>query len=99
GGVNEPGEGGPVPGGPALYSLLMALFGRSRSRPAKDAAARDLLERLRWRYFQVTPGVRFLGGVLLTGLAVSAAVVLDGPVLVVAAVGVGLLIVVHLTLR
>ncbi len=77
----------------------MALFGRSRSRPAKDAAARDLFERLRWRYFQVTPGVRFLGGVLLTGLAVSAAVVLDGPVLVVAAVGVGLLIAVHLTLR
>ncbi|TDC62122.1 AAA family ATPase [Actinomadura sp. GC306] len=77
----------------------MALFGRSRSRPAKDAAARDLFERLRWRYFQITPGVRFLGGVLLTVLAVAAAVVLDGPVLIAAAVSVLVVITVHLTLR
>ncbi|MFI0370912.1 AAA family ATPase [Actinomadura sp. 1N219] len=77
----------------------MALFGRSRSRPAKDAAARDLFERLRWRYFQVTPGVRFLGGVLLIALVVSATVVLEGPVLAAAAFSVILLIVVHLTLR
>ena len=62
---NVPRTGSPVPGGPALYSLLMALFGRSRSRPAKDAAARDLFERLRVRYFQITPGLRFLGGLLL----------------------------------
>ncbi|TDE33191.1 AAA family ATPase [Actinomadura sp. 6K520] len=77
----------------------MALFGRSRSRPAKDAAARDLFERLRWRYFQITPGVRFLGGALLTALAVAAAVVLDGPILAAAAVSVLAVIVVHLTLR
>ncbi|TDD36298.1 AAA family ATPase [Actinomadura sp. KC06] len=77
----------------------MALFGRSRSRPAKDAAARDLFERLRWRYFQVTPGVRFLGGLLLIALVVSATVVLEGPLLAAAAFSVILLIVVHLTLR
>ncbi|TMR03044.1 AAA family ATPase [Actinomadura soli] len=77
----------------------MALFGRSRSRPAKDAAARDLFERLRWRYFQVTPGVRFLGGLLLVALAVSATVVLEGPVLAAVAFPVILLVVVHLTLR
>ncbi|TDC45010.1 AAA family ATPase [Actinomadura sp. KC345] len=77
----------------------MTLFGRSRSRTAKDAAARDLFERLRWRYFQVTPGVRFLGGALLAALAVSAAVVLDGPILGAAAAAVVLLVVAHLTLR
>ncbi|MFI0485114.1 AAA family ATPase [Actinomadura sp. 9N215] len=77
----------------------MALFGRSRSRPAKDAAARDLFERLRWRYFQVTPGVRFLGGLLLVALVVSATVVVEGPVLAAVAFSVILLVVVHLTLR
>ncbi|MFI0407941.1 AAA family ATPase [Actinomadura sp. 3N508] len=77
----------------------MTLFGRSRSRPAKDAAARDLFERLRWRYFQVTPGVRFLGGVLLVALVVAATVVGEGPVLAAAAFSVILLVVVHLTLR
>ncbi|MFB4301909.1 AAA family ATPase [Actinomadura sp. NTSP31] len=77
----------------------MALFGRSRSRPAKDAAARDLFERLRWRYFQVPAGLRFLGGVLLVALVLAAMVVLDGPVLGTAAFAVILLIVVHLTLR
>ncbi|TDB89204.1 AAA family ATPase [Actinomadura sp. 7K534] len=77
----------------------MALFGSSRSRPAKDAAARDLFERLRWRYFQITPGVRFLGGVLLTALAVTVAVVVDGPILIAAAGSVLAVIVVHLTLR
>ncbi|WP_243711244.1 AAA family ATPase [Actinomadura sp. KC216] len=77
----------------------MALFGRSRSRPAKDAAARDLFERLRWRYFQITPGVRFLGGVLLIALIVAATVVGEGPVLAAAAFSVILLVVVHLTLR
>ncbi|MGP4023736.1 AAA family ATPase [Actinomadura sp. 3N407] len=77
----------------------MALFGRSRSRPAKDAAARDLFERLRWRYFQVTPGVRFLGGALFVALVLSAAVVLDGPILGAAASTVIMLVVVHLTLR
>ncbi|MBT2210989.1 AAA family ATPase [Actinomadura sp. NEAU-AAG7] len=77
----------------------MALFGRSRSRPAKGARARDLFERLRVRYFQVTPGLRFLGGVLLVALVLSAVVFLDGPVLGAAAFAVILLVVVHLTLR
>ncbi|MES9540820.1 MULTISPECIES: AAA family ATPase [unclassified Actinomadura] len=77
----------------------MALFGRSRSRPAKNAAARDLFERLRWRYFQITPGLRFLGAVLLVALVLVAAVLLDGPILGAAAFTVILLVVVHLTLR
>lgn len=77
----------------------MALFGRSRSRPAKNAAARDLFERLRWRYFQVTPGLRFLGAALLVALVLVATVLLDGPILGAAAFTVILLVVVHLTLR
>ncbi|MFA1544374.1 AAA family ATPase [Actinomadura monticuli] len=77
----------------------MALFGRSRSRPAKDAAARDLFERLRVRYFHITPGLRFLGGLLLIALVSAAAVVLDGPALVAAAGTALLLVVLHLTLR
>src|SRR5690348_7206800 len=90
-----------VPFGPVLRftRLLMALFGRSRSRPAKDAAARDLFERLRWRYFQIPAGLRFLGGVLLVALVLAAVVVAGGPVLGTAAFAVILLIVVHLTLR
>ncbi|NDU77361.1 AAA family ATPase [Actinomadura sp. DSM 109109] len=77
----------------------MALFGRSRSRPAKNAAARDLFERLRWRYFQVAPGLRFLGAVLLVALVLVATVLLDGPILGAAAFTVILLVVVHVTLR
>ncbi|RSN46787.1 AAA family ATPase [Actinomadura sp. WAC 06369] len=77
----------------------MDSFDRSRSRPATGVAARDLFERLRWRYFQVPPGLRFLGGLLLVGLVLSAMVVLDGPVLGTAAFAVILLVVVHLTLR
>ncbi|GAA4242781.1 hypothetical protein GCM10022254_77080 [Actinomadura meridiana] len=75
------------------------MFGRSRSRTAKDAAARDLFERLRWRYFQVTPGVRFLGGLVLVAMVVAATVVLDGPFLAAAAFTAILLVVFHLTLR
>ncbi|TMR31831.1 AAA family ATPase [Actinomadura geliboluensis] len=77
----------------------MALFGRSRSRPAKDAAARDLFERLRVRYFQITPGLRFLGGLLLMALLLAGTVLLEGPVLGVAVGAIVLLVVVHLTLR
>jgi SpoVK/Ycf46/Vps4 family AAA+-type ATPase len=77
----------------------MALFDRSRSRPAKDTAARDLFERLRVRYFQVTPGLRFLGGLLLIAFVLAAAVVLDGPILGAAVGAVALLVVCHLTLR
>ncbi|WP_433463070.1 AAA family ATPase [Spirillospora sp. CA-128828] len=77
----------------------MTLFGRSRSRPARGAAARDLFERLRWRYFQVTPGLRFLGALLLAALVLSATVVLEGPILGAAAFTVILLVVFHLMLR
>ncbi|MFD0684930.1 AAA family ATPase [Actinomadura fibrosa] len=77
----------------------MALFGRFRSRPPKGTAARDLFERLRWRYFQIPPGLRFLGGLFVLAVVLSATVVLDGPVLATAAFAVILVIVVHLTLR
>ncbi|WP_174550868.1 AAA family ATPase [Actinomadura latina] len=77
----------------------MALFDRSRSRPAKDAAARDLFERLRVRYFHITPGLRFLAGLVLIALALAAAVVLDGPIAGAAVGTVVVLVVVHLTLR
>jgi SpoVK/Ycf46/Vps4 family AAA+-type ATPase len=77
----------------------MALFGRSRSRPPLGTAARDLFERLRVRYFQIQPGLRFLGAVLGVALVVSVAVVLNGPVLSAAVFTVILMVVVHLTLR
>ncbi|MQY08356.1 AAA family ATPase [Actinomadura macrotermitis] len=77
----------------------MALFGGFRSRPAAATTARDLFERLRSRYFQVVPGLRFLGGVVLTVAMVALAVVLELPVAAAAAFTVILLIVAHLTLR
>ncbi|HEX2316961.1 MAG TPA: ATPase, partial [Thermomonospora sp.] len=80
----------------------MREFGGSRSRPAVGTAARDLFERLRWRYFQIQPGLRFLAAVLCVAVAVAAAVLAEQPVLVV--VGSGLLVlallaVCHLTMR
>ncbi|MGI5164143.1 AAA family ATPase [Spirillospora sp. CA-253888] len=77
----------------------MALFGGSRSRPAVVTAARDLFERLRVRYFQIVPGLRFLGGLVLVAAVLSVVVALDGPVPAAAAFTLVLLIVVHLTLR
>ncbi|GAA4073214.1 AAA family ATPase [Actinomadura miaoliensis] len=77
----------------------MALFGRSRSRPPLGTAARDLFERLRVRYFQILPGLRFLGAVLGVAVVVSVAVVLNGPVLSAAVFTAILMVVVHLTLR
>ncbi|MFI0355614.1 AAA family ATPase [Actinomadura sp. 9N407] len=77
----------------------MAVFRRARSRPAAVTAARDLFERLRWRYFQIQGGLRFLGGLLLAALAVVAAVLLEGPVITVAAFTLILLAVAHLFLR
>ncbi|MCP2335602.1 AAA family ATPase [Actinomadura rupiterrae] len=77
----------------------MTLFGGSGSRPAAGNAARDLFERLRCRYFQVVPGVRFLGGVVLLAAAVAVAAVLNLPVPTSAAFAVVVLVVAHLTLR
>ncbi|WP_433335645.1 AAA family ATPase [Spirillospora sp. CA-294931] len=77
----------------------MALFGRSRSRPAVGTAARDLFERLRCRYFQIVPGLRFLGGLVIVAGTVSAAVALNLPVAAIAAFTLVLLLVLHLTLR
>ncbi|MFC5181678.1 AAA family ATPase [Actinomadura harenae] len=77
----------------------MTLFGGSGSRPAAGAAARDLFERLRGRYFQVPPGLRFLGGVVLPAGAAAVAAVLNLPVPTTAVFTVILLVVAHLTLR
>ncbi|MBW8484932.1 AAA family ATPase [Actinomadura parmotrematis] len=77
----------------------MALFGGFRSRPTAVTTARDLFERLRSRYFQVVPGLRFLAGLVAIAAAVAAAVLLKAPVLVTAAAAAILLVVVHLTLR
>ncbi|MFC5748149.1 AAA family ATPase [Actinomadura rugatobispora] len=80
----------------------MPAFRRSRSRPAVATAARDLFERLRWRYFQIQPGLRLLGGLLLVALVAAGAVLLETPVAgtaVAAAFTLILLVVVHLVLR
>mgnify|MGYP001317448188 CR=1 FL=1 len=80
----------------------MAAFRRSRPRPAVAPAARDLFERLRWRYFQIQPGLRFLGGILLVALAAVAAVLLEAPLAVTGAAAVAtavLLVAAHLALR
>ncbi|GAA2106077.1 AAA family ATPase [Actinomadura alba] len=77
----------------------MRLFGRSRSRPAVGTAARDLFERVRWRYFQMQPGVRPLAGVALLVLAVAVAVVTDQPVPFVVLFTAILLIAIDLTMR
>ncbi|WP_083999330.1 AAA family ATPase [Actinomadura kijaniata] len=77
----------------------MAEFGGSPSRPAVTTAARDLFERLRCRYFQIPPGLRFLGGVVLAAAVLAVTVALGGPVPAVAAVTLVLLVVAHLTLR
>ncbi|WP_395109235.1 AAA family ATPase [Actinomadura sp. SCN-SB] len=80
----------------------MAAFRRSRTRPAVGTAARDLFERVRWRYFQIQPGLRFLAGALLVALVVAGTVLLKG--LSPAAVGAGAftvigIVVVHLIMR
>ncbi|GAA2413659.1 hypothetical protein GCM10010191_24300 [Actinomadura vinacea] len=80
----------------------MAAFRRSRSRAAAATAARDLFERLRWRYFQIQPGLRFLGGLLLVALVAVGAVLVGAPVTTTAGAVAGtaaLLAVLHLVLR
>src|SRR4051794_20808561 len=78
---------------------MMRHFGRSRSRRGEGTAARDLFERVRWRYFQIQPGVRRLTALLVLALSVAVAAVADWPIptaLVFAAV---ILAVVAFTLR
>ncbi|REE95501.1 AAA family ATPase [Thermomonospora umbrina] len=80
----------------------MREFGGSRSRPAAGTAARDLFERLRWRYFQIQPGVRFLAAVLCAALAVAATVLAGRPppeVVGAGALVLGVLTLGHLTMR
>jgi SpoVK/Ycf46/Vps4 family AAA+-type ATPase len=62
-------------------------------------AARDLFERVRWRYFQVQPGVRPLAGAVVLVLAIAIAVVADLRVLGVVVFAAVLLLVVEVTMR
>jgi SpoVK/Ycf46/Vps4 family AAA+-type ATPase len=78
---------------------MMRPFGRSRSRRGEGTAARDLFERVRWKYFQIQPGVRRLTGLLVLAVSVAVAAVAGWPIptaLVFAAV---LVAVVAFTLR
>jgi SpoVK/Ycf46/Vps4 family AAA+-type ATPase len=72
---------------------------RSGSRAAVSTAARDLFERIRWRYFQVQPGVRPLAGLLVLVLAVAVAVVAHAPVVSVVVFAGVLLLAIELTMR
>ena len=79
----------------------MRQFEDSDPRPA-GIAVRDLVERVRWRYFRIQPGLRLLAGALLTAVAVTLAVLTRQPIDVVAAVAAGApaaLGALHLTLR
>ena len=60
---------------------MMRRFGRSRSRPRAGAAARELFERVRWRYFQIQPGLRRLTALIILALAVAIAAVAGWPIL------------------
>ena len=73
----------------------MRPFDRSRSRPA---VARDLFERVRWRYFQVQPGVRRLTFLVLVVGAAAVAVVVAWPLPTTVVFVATLLLVIHLTM-
>jgi SpoVK/Ycf46/Vps4 family AAA+-type ATPase len=75
------------------------MFGGFRTRTAVRTTARDLFERVRWRYFGIQPGLRFLGGLLIVAMTVAAAVVAETPVLWFTILAVLLLIVFHLIMR
>ncbi|MCW2940598.1 MAG: ATPase central domain protein [Actinomycetia bacterium] len=89
----------PLARDPALYTIEMRQFGRSRSQPAAWTPAWDLFERARSRYFRIQPGVRPLAVLVILVLAVAVAVVGGQPVLSVVISAVVLLVVVDLTLR
>lgn len=78
---------------------MMRMFGGSHFPSAAGMAARDLFERVRWRYFQVPPGTRPLVGaaflLFMTAVAVFARWPLPG-VVAFAAIS---LVAVDLTLR
>jgi len=76
--------------------------GGSPPRPAAGSALRDLFERARWRYFQIQPGLRLLGGAVLIAVAVAVTVLAHLPAAVVAGTAGALaavLAVCHLTMR
>jgi SpoVK/Ycf46/Vps4 family AAA+-type ATPase len=78
---------------------MMRRFGRSRSRWRAGTAARELFERVRWRYFQIQPGLRWLGALLILALSVTITVVAGWPVLIVFVFTAVLLAVVAFTMR
>ncbi len=74
----------------------MRPFGRSRSRPP---VARDLIERARWRYFQVQPGVLRLVFLVLVVGAAAVAVVSSWPLATTVVLVATLLLVIDFALR
>jgi SpoVK/Ycf46/Vps4 family AAA+-type ATPase len=71
----------------------------NRSRPAAGAAVRDAFERLRTRYFALSPGVKPLLCLLVLMLSVALSVVLGWPLLDTVVFAVLLVTAVDLTLR
>ena len=78
---------------------MMRHFGRSRSRRREATAARELFERVRWRYFQIQPGVRRLSALLVVAVSVAVAAVAGWPVLTALVFAAVLIAVVSFTLR
>ncbi|MCW2918420.1 MAG: ATPase central domain protein [Actinomycetia bacterium] len=78
---------------------MMRQFGRSRTRPAVGAAARDLFARVRDRYFKIQPGLRRLAGLTVLALSATVAVVGDWPIISTVVFAAILLAVVDLILR
>jgi SpoVK/Ycf46/Vps4 family AAA+-type ATPase len=78
---------------------MMRRFGRSRTPRRAGAAARELFERVRWRYFQTQPGLRRLSALLILALSVALSVVAEWPVFTVFVFTAVLLAVVAFTMR
>jgi SpoVK/Ycf46/Vps4 family AAA+-type ATPase len=78
---------------------MMRHFGRSRSRRREATAARELFERVRWRYFQIQPGVRRLTALLVVAVSVAVAAVAGWPILTALVFAAVLIAVVAFTLR
>ena len=78
---------------------MMRHFGRSRSRRREGAAARELFERVRWRYFQIQPGVRRLSALVVVAVSVAVAAVVGWPIVTALVFAAVLIAVVAFTLR
>lgn len=78
---------------------MMRMFGRSHSPPAAGTAARDLFERARWRYFQLSPGIRPLTGAVILLLTVALTLFVHWPLVGAVTVTAIVLVAFDLTMR